>query len=61
MDVSTVRMPSLVPVGIGAESTGLRSRSPLCDLYVSVRGSLCLCFCVVLVAWRMRFVAPGGR
>ena len=39
-----MRMPSLVPVGIGAESTGLRSRSPLCDLCVSVRGSLRLCF-----------------
>ena len=44
MDVSTVRMPSLLAVGTGAESTGLRSRSSLCSLCVSVRGSMCLCF-----------------
>ena len=37
-------MPSLVAVGTGAESTGLRSRSRLCGLCVSVHGSLRLCF-----------------
>ena len=55
-----MRMPSPAPIGAGAESTGLRSRSPLCGLCVSVRGSMCLCFLCGIGSVTNAVRRPGG-
>ena len=58
-----MRLPSLVPVGTGAESTELRSSSPVCGLCVTVRGyfvSLFLCG-IGCVADAVRRTRGAGR